>query len=134
MYWFTHPIEVRFRDTDGLGHVNNAVYLTYFETVRVAFGLHLLEGKRREEINFILGQATVRYLKPVFYGDPLIAAARISRIGNRSFTMQYELRRAADLVTSGASEMIWYDYAADRSLPVPDSFKQRVLDVQGAIS
>ena len=38
---FTHPIEVRFRDLDALGHVNNAVYLTYLESARIAYWMHV---------------------------------------------------------------------------------------------
>ena len=132
MYWFICPLEVRFRDTDGLGHVNNAVYLTYFEIVRVAYGLKLLEGSRLEDIPFILGEATVRYKEPVFYGDQLMAATRVSRIGTKSFTMQYELRRADTVVTSGSTELVWFDYAAQRSQTIPETFKQRVAEIQGA--
>lgn len=131
MYWFTHPVEVRFRDTDGFGHVNNAVYLTYFELVRVAYGLHLGGGERIADVQFILGELSVRYLKPIFFGDAIVAAARISRFGSKSFGMDYELRRANEVVTSGTSTLIWYDYKADRSVAVPDTFRARVAEVQG---
>ena len=131
MYWFTMPVEVRFRDTDGLGHVNNAVYLSYFESVRVKYGLQLVDGKELQDIHFILGEATVRYRKPIFFGDEIIAAVRVSRIGSKSFTMQYELRRGAEVVTTGSTELVWYDYENDRSILIPDTFKQRVYNLQG---
>ena len=131
LFWYTQPLEVRFRDTDGLGHVNNAVYLTYFEMLRVSYGLQLIDGERLEDVQFILGEATVRYLKPVFYGDTIMGAVRVSRLGGKSFTMQYELRRGDELVTSGTTDLVWFDYASQRSIPLPDTFRQRVREIQG---
>ncbi len=57
---FQYPLEVRFRDLDGLGHVNNAVYLSYFETLRLHFALELLGVAHLAEVPFILGEAAVR--------------------------------------------------------------------------
>ncbi len=130
-YVFTYPIEVRLRDTDGLGHVNNAVYLTYFEAVRLAYGLHLLAGSRLEDVPFIMGEATIRYLRPVFYGDQIVATARVSRIGTKSFVFDHQIRRGAEVVTTGTTVAVWYDYAAEQTLPIPDSFRARVAEVQG---
>jgi len=130
-YVFTYPIEVRFRDTDGLGHVNNAVYLTYFEAVRLAYGLHLIAGSRLEDVPFIMGEATIRYLKPVFYADQIVATARVGRIGTKSFIFEHAIRRGAEVVTTGSTTMVWYDYAAQQTLPIPDSFRARVAEVQG---
>ena len=132
-YFWTLPIEVRWRDTDGLGHVNNAVYLTYFEAVRVQYGLHLLDGQGLRDIPFILGETTVRYIKPVFFGDAIVAATRVERIGGKSFTLSYELRRGAEIVTTGTSVLVWYDYAAERTMPVPAVFRERVIALQGPL-
>lgn len=133
-YVFTYPLEVRFRDTDGLGHVNNAVYLTYFEAVRLAYGLYLIKGTRLEDIPFIMGEATVRYVKPVFYGDEIIATARVGRIGTKSFVFEHEIRRGDEVVTTGSTVMIWYDYANQQTLPIPAEFRARVAEVQESSS
>ena len=130
-FFWTMPIDVRWRDLDGLGHVNNAVYLTYFETARCAYALELLGGTRLEDITFILGESTIRYLKPAHFGDDLVIGARVERIGTKSFVLAYELRREGEVICAGSSIQVWYDYAADRSIPVPDSFRQRVAAVQG---
>ena len=39
---FTHKIEVRFNDYDGMGHVNNAVFLTYLELARINYIEHTM--------------------------------------------------------------------------------------------
>lgn len=130
---FTYPIHIRFGDTDALGHVNNAVYMSYFESARLAYARFLTEGTSLERVPFILGQATVRFIKPVFFDDSIVATAHITRIGTKSFTLEHELLRGAEAVTTCSSELIWFDYAADRSAPIPDEFRQRVLDVQGSL-
>ncbi len=129
---FEYPIEVRFRDLDGLGHVNNAVYLTYFETLRLQFAIELLGAVELADVPFILGEATVRYLMPVFFGDQLQGSVEVSRIGTKSFTMLYTLKRGNETVTQGSTELIWFDFKSQRSVPIPDSFRQQVANYQGA--
>ena len=55
---FTAPITVMFRDLDALGHVNNAVYLSYFEQARIGYGLRLLGTKTLTNLPFIVAEAT----------------------------------------------------------------------------
>ncbi|KPL88982.1 acyl-CoA thioesterase [Herpetosiphon geysericola] len=129
---FEYPIEVRFRDLDGLGHVNNAVYLTYFETLRLQFAIELLGAVELADVPFILGEATVRYLKPVFFGNQLQGRVEVSRIGTKSFTLLYTLKRGNEIVTQGSTELIWFDFKTQRSVPIPDSFRQQVANYQGA--
>ena len=72
---FSHPIEVRFRDCDPMGHVNNAVYLTYLEQARFAHWRALwgftLEALPAGAPGVILARAEVDYRKPARYGDML---------------------------------------------------------------
>ena len=127
-YPFTMPITVAFRDLDMLGHVNNAVYLSYFESARVAYGLHLAGRPDVSSLAFIVAEATVTYLRQAGYGDELEVGARVSRIGTKSFTMEYGLRdcRTGDLVARGSTVLVWFDYAANQSMPVPEAFRAAV--------
>jgi acyl-CoA thioester hydrolase len=111
-----------------LGHVNNAVYLSYFESARVAYGLHLTGTPDIGGLTFIVAEATVTYLRQAGYGDELEVGARVSRIGTKSFTMEYGLRdrRTGDLVARGSTVLVWFDYAANRSMPVPEAFRAAV--------
>ncbi len=127
-YPFTMPITVAFRDLDMLGHVNNAVYLSYFESARIAYGLHLVGALDVARLSFIVAEATVTYLRQAGYGDELEAGARVSRIGTKSFTMEYGLRdrRSGELVARGSTVLVWFDYAANRSMPVTEAFRAAV--------
>lgn len=125
---FTVPIVVMFRDLDALGHVNNAVYFSYYEHARIGYGLRLLGTDSLGGVPFILAEATATYLKPAFYGDALEAGVRVADIGTKSFVMEYGLWRVRDgeLLARGRTVQVWYDYAAGRSQPVPDTFRAAV--------
>lgn len=127
-YPYTLPLQVTFRDLDALGHVNNAVYLTYFEHARVAYGLQLVGGAAPTDLAFIVAEATVTYLKPAYYDDQLEVGVRVSEIGTKSFVMEYSVRRVAtnEQLARGRTVQVWYNYRAQRSEPVPPFFREAV--------
>ncbi len=88
-------IDVRYRDLDTLGHVNNAVYLTYFEYARLKIFHDWFTGEN--EPDFVIARAEVEYIKPIFIGT-VDVNARVSHIGNTSFTLEYE-------ITNGSGEL-----------------------------
>jgi acyl-CoA thioester hydrolase len=133
-YPFHYRIEVRFRDLDALGHVNNAVYATYFESARIAYYQRLVGGSL-DRLGIILAELTISYKAPAHFGDELLVGVRVSRIGGKSFTMDYAIARVGDgaLIATGQSVLVAYDYAAGRSVPVSDEFRARVAELQGEV-
>lgn len=133
-YPFHYRIEVRFRDLDALGHVNNAVYATYFESARIAYYQRLVGGSL-DRLGIILAELTISYKAPAHFGDELLVGVRVSRIGGKSFTMDYAIARVGDgaLIATGQSVLVVYDYAAGCSVPVSDEFRARVAELQGGV-
>ena len=125
---FSITITVTFRDLDVRGHVNNAVYFTYLEQARIAYGLHLVGGSTVDEIRFIAAEANISYLRPAHFGDRLEVGVRVSTIGTKSFTMEYGIRKEAsgELIARGRTVQVWYDYGMGRSQPIPDDFRRSV--------
>lgn len=124
---FEHELEVRFRDCDGLGHVNNAVYLTYLEQARFAFWQRLtgIGGIPR---SFILARTECDYRVQATAGDRLIVRLRVSAVGKSSFTFEYEIvnARTRVVVATARTVQVMYDYQAGRSIPVPDDIRARL--------
>jgi acyl-CoA thioester hydrolase len=107
-YRFSRPRSVEFRDVDVAGHVNNAVYLTYLETARIAY------------LGEVLGLDFA-------YEVSLILAARVPSIGTKSFDMQHEVRgEDGRRVLEASSVLVAYDYAANEPIPVPDDWRKRL--------
>jgi acyl-CoA thioester hydrolase len=133
---FTHLLEVRFRDCDAMGHVNNAVYLTYLEQARFshwrATGLATMTldsspaaaGAPPDVPGVILARAEIDYRRPAKYGDVLRVHVGVAAIGRTSFTYEYEIVDAAgELVASARTVIVRFDYAAGRPVPISDEIK-----------
>jgi acyl-CoA thioester hydrolase len=125
-------IEVSFRDLDAMGHVNNAVYLTYMETARIKFLIELFGVQSLHDLPVIMAEATCTFKSPAFFGEQLTVGAGISRFGTKSFDMLYRVV-AGDgrLVALAKTVQVMYDYATAQTVAVPDSFKQKVHAFQG---
>ena len=126
-------IEVPFRDLDAMGHVNNAVYFSYMETARIKFLVELLAARSLHDLPVIMAEATCTFKAPAFFGEQLTVGVGVSRFGSKSFDMTYRID-AGDgrLIALGKTVQVMYDYAAARTIVVPEAFKAKVLAFQGA--
>ena len=132
-YPFSVTVEVTFRDLDLLGHVNNAVYLTYIETARIAFLHRLLDLAHPSQLPVILAEATVSYKAPAFFGERLTIGVGVSRFGGKSFDVVHRISgKDRRLVALAHTVLVAYDYAAGATVPVPEELKARVRALQGA--
>jgi len=124
-----HPVEVRFSDTDAMGHVNNASYLTYAEIARLAYYEHVTGeplplATHGAEEGMILAEIRIAYRAQAFYGETLAVETRVDRIGRTSFTMVHRLSAPASrhgparLIAVADSVLVMYDYQDERPIPV----------------
>jgi acyl-CoA thioester hydrolase len=100
---YEHPIEVRFVDTDAFGHVNNAVYLSYFEAARAGYyekvvGHPFMAGGRATADMFVIAEARISYLFPAFFGETLIVGCRFAWSSRASFGFEYRIRAEESIV------------------------------------
>lgn len=128
-YRFSFPIEVRFRDMDALGHVNNAVYLTYLESARLAYWLELRGKRDLSDVDMILARVEIDYRSPARFGELLDVGVRVASLRRSSFQMGFRIVSRADgrLVAEGRKVLVHYDYAASRSTPIPDELRRQML-------
>jgi len=120
---FRHTVEitVRFADTDAMGHVNNAKYLTYCEIARIRYwmditGEPIALGTEGAE-SLILAEARITYRAPAFHGEVVNVETRATRIGRSSFTLEHRLLACVKgeeprLVAVSESILVRYDYAS----------------------
>jgi acyl-CoA thioester hydrolase len=134
----TRTVEVRFVDVDAMGHVNNANYATYFEEARVAYIRRALAGEFSDRdlgatFPFILLDLHCRFLSPVRVAEVLEVGVRLSRLGCKSFDFEYLVVARADgrAVATGRSTQVYYDYAEDRTEPVPDELREAFARIEG---
>jgi acyl-CoA thioester hydrolase len=116
---------MRFRDIDGMGHVNNAVYLSYIELARTQFYMHQANKRTLEEIDFILAHVEIDFESQATWGDEIEVAAWPSKIGTSSFTLSYEIseKRSCRILARAKSVLVSYDYQTKKSKPIPSAFR-----------
>ncbi len=134
------PIQVRWCDLDALGHVNNAVYVTYFELARLGYARALL-GEDAEidprtqlaaDFQYIMAEVTCHYRSPATLKDRLVVAVWVSKVGRKSFVFEYQITDEVTgrLVAEGCSTQVWYDYAAEESRVVPAQIAEQMRKLQ----
>jgi len=132
-------IDVRFRDLDPMGHVNNAVYLTYFEMARSSYFKalgHVPEGEEptyQALFPFILADVTCKFLYPAKLGERLQVLIRTREMGKKNFELDYLIISldSNNPVVFGQSIQICYDYESGSSIPVPGKLRKCIEELEG---
>lgn len=132
---YRHAIEVRYADTDALGHVNNATYLSYFEAARAGYYAALTghpfgvgeEGLRH---TFLIAEARISYRSPARFGEPLRVGCRVAWSARSSFGMEYRIDAeaspvgAARLIADGETVQVMIDIASNGVVRVPSDLRE----------
>ena len=134
-YKFFHPTEVRYGDLDPQGHVNNAKYLTYFEQARVYYFMKLgLFSKDQSfmEIGVIVADIHITYQSPTHYGDNIKTGAKVTKIGNKSMTVEQCVMDAdGKVMAKGEVILVTFDYKTMKTIPVPDDWNKKLNEFEG---
>ncbi|MCE2840208.1 MAG: acyl-CoA thioesterase [Bacteroidetes bacterium] len=153
-YEFFSPVHLRWADIDALQHVNNAVYLSYFEQARIDY-FRALGCWDWNKVGMILARTEVDYLRPLLIRDRAWVLTRTVHLGSKSFTMEYLIVRkasdwSADLrpcerntpgvvpqelmeqgplqsITKARSVLVAFDFESNQSVPVPEPYRDAIL-------
>lgn len=131
------PLQIRFSDIDMLGHLNNNVYMTFFDLGKIEFFCTVL-GRRvaAPDLCLVVVHVDCDFLSPSFLGDDLQVWTRVERVGMRSLTLQQRIVDRTTGVTKcvGRTVMAGYDPDTLGSAPVKEEwidalerFEQRKL-------
>jgi acyl-CoA thioester hydrolase len=127
-------VQVRFRDIDAFGHVNNAVFFTYVELARIRYLLDVLQPSTGfDRMPLILARVELDFRSPIAFDEDITVETRVERIGRSSFEMRHRMtagpegRLAGDVQTV----LVTYDYAEARPMPVPDDWRRRLAEYEG---
>ncbi len=125
-------IQIRFKDVDALGHVNNANHLTYFEYARIRFFDDLVGDEIDwDNEGMILAQQAVNYKKPIYLKDVIHVHTWFVKSGNTSFELAYEIVRTEKdgtetICATGNSIQVAYSYKEQKPVPVPKGWLSKL--------
>ena len=123
------PLATRYADYDTKGHVNNAVYLTYFEMARHRAWVDGMGGGA--DFPFILAQATVRFVSQAMIGEELDVEIVTAEVRTKAWVWSYVIRATRDgrVVAEGRTVQVMFDYDTARTVPIPDNLRARLTEV-----
>ncbi|MFC3476801.1 acyl-CoA thioesterase [Halobacterium litoreum] len=127
---YTESVDVRYQDHDTMGHVNNAVYVTYMEEARFAY---LTEGVGipADELGMVVANLTVDFRRPVEYARDVEVGVSVTDVGDSSFTMAYEVRDDEGVAVEGESVQVALDPETKETRPVPESWRTAFDELEG---
>ena len=122
-------------DTDAFGHINNAVYLSYFEAARAGYyaavvGTPFGTGEGASEHTFVVAEARIVYRTPAFFGETLFVGCRFAWTSRSSFGLEYVVRAEdsalgrARVVADGETVQVMFDLERNRVTRVPEDLLQ----------
>ena len=124
--------EVEFRDIDGMGHVNNAVYLNYLESAKIEYFRRVLGLSELEEMG-IVGDVRIKYRSPAFLGETLSIGMRVAQLGTKSMEFEFEIRGPDDrIVAEAASAHVAFDYGPRATVEIPADWRRRIEEFESA--
>jgi acyl-CoA thioester hydrolase len=131
-YRFSKRIEVRFRDCDPMGHVNNAVYLTYLEVARFAYCHHVFASDDARGAGFILARVECDFRAAAVMGEELEVRLRVARMGRSSFDFEGDIIRVRDgaLILESRAVLVMYDYSRSAPVPIPEAARRRIEEFE----
>lgn len=139
---FKHSVEitVRFHDLDAFGHVNNARYLNYLEMARLGYVTDVCgwDGTLGT-LGVIVANVNIDYKKPIFLGDALRIYTRVSRLGNKSFELEYVFEvtphgtQTPQVAATARTTMVTFDYTLNQSVPVFPTWRAAMLAYEPAL-
>lgn len=123
------PLETRYSDYDSKGHVNNAIYLTYFEIARHRLWAETMG--RDPDFPFIVAEATVRYVSEAMIGQPIEIEITTAEIRTKAWIWSYTMRTLGEerVVATGNTVQVMYDYANRRTVPIPDDVRAQLAEL-----
>ena len=139
---YRHPIEIRYNDTDALGHVNNAVYFSYFEAARGGYYTEVVghpfgTGPDADTRTFVIAEAHITYRAPAFYGEPLSVAVRPAWASRSAFSLEYLVEVGdsaigeARVVADGSTVQVFYDLRRGRPTRTPPELVAALAAYEG---
>ena len=119
---FHHTINTRFRDVDAFHHVNNAVFLSYFEDAGKTF-------IDRWQVNLsdkslIVASVKIDYKQQLKHPSEVIIGQKVSRLGTTSFDVFAVMFLGKKQVSSAITTIVCYDFNLNKSIPLFEEIKK----------
>ncbi len=127
-FGYVYETKIRFSDLDAMRHVNNATFIQYLESARLGWWLHATKRHGLDALDMILARTEIDYRAPAFFGEAVRVGVRCAWLRRSSFGLELRVEEAASgrLLAEAKKVSVYYDFAAQRSLPVPEAIRAQL--------
>jgi acyl-CoA thioester hydrolase len=130
---YTHVERVRFGDLDANRHLNNVVFLRYFETARIAYIRELIPvhdptQPERDAFGLIFAECHINYRSPVHFDEEVAIECSIGEVRRSAFQVLFTMRVGERVAAEGYGWLVGFDYSAEHAVPLPDELKKVLQD------
>ena len=122
-YTFSCPIQVRWRDLDAFGHVNNATFASYLEMARTEAWTELFGGRDALEIPFFVKRLEIDYRRPIDLDDEVRVWLRVGETRGASFTFEYLVEAGGEVAATAVTKLACVDKQTGRPVPIESSVR-----------
>jgi acyl-CoA thioester hydrolase len=131
---YTHVERVRFGDLDAMRHLNNVVFLRYFETARIAFlreivPAHDPANPEQGPVGLIFAECHIVYRSPVMFDEELAVECSIGEVRRSAFQIRFVMRVGSRVAAEGHGWLVGYDYAEQRATQLSPEVRESLLEV-----
>jgi acyl-CoA thioester hydrolase len=129
---------VRFGDLDAMRHLNNVVFLRYFETARISYLRHLMPSHdpahpEGDQFGLIFAECHINYRSPVVYDEQVSIECSVSDVARSSFRVPFRMLVEDRLCAEGYGVLVGYDYLGGSATPLPDALRARLEEEAAGI-
>ena len=130
----TTPVQIRFNDVDVLGHVNNTVYFSFYDTGK-AYYFQAVHGKMVDwrHVDTVIANVNCAYLAPIYFGEDIEVLTGCTAIHEKSFRLLQVIRErtTGELKSMCETVMVSFDPATAQSRPLPDDWRRMLSEFEG---
>jgi acyl-CoA thioester hydrolase len=128
---YTHTERVRFGDLDAMRHLNNVVFLRYFETARIAYLRAIVPGHdpanpEADAFGLIFAECHINYRSPVYFDEEVAVRCSIGEVRRSAFQVAFEMTVDDRVAAEGYGWLVGFDYSAQKSAQLPDVLRERL--------
>lgn len=123
-------VQIRFNDIDILGHLNNTVYFSFFDTGKAWFFESIMKGRMNwKRVESVIANIDCAYVSPVFFGDKLEVLTRCMAVHEKSFRLQQVLieKNTGQVKAAAESVMVSFNPDTNMSQELPDAWREALL-------
>jgi acyl-CoA thioester hydrolase len=131
-------VPVAWGEMDAFQHVNNIVYLRYFESARIAYfeRLNLMEFRNQTSVGPILGSVQCRFRIPLTYPDTVNVGTWVSQVEEDRFVMKFQIisQKHQKVAAEGEGVIVSFNYRENKKAPLPEEVRRRIAALEASVA